>query len=242
MLDWLTGTKKDFKNPIHTDLHSHLIPEVDDGVASLEESVEIIRHFYGMGYKKIITTPHIMHEFYDNSPETILPGLTKLKETLEEEQIPMEIEAAAEYYLDDYFFDTLLEKQDLLTFGDQYILVETPFLNAPFFLKDAVFQLNAKGYKVVLAHPERYIYLQKDDKLLQTLLDMQVLFQVNISSLIGHYSKNVKKFALQLLDNGYIRFVGSDCHNLTQLQTVKRALNSKFYRKLPFEDLLNNTL
>ena len=233
---------EDFQNPLVVDLHSHLIPNVDDGSESISDSIELLKEFESLGFQKIITTPHIMNEFFPNNKEIIYTALNSLQEELNKQSIHIKIEAAAEYYLDEHFFESLIPSDDLLTFGKNYILMETPFLNAPFFLKEAIFNLKSKGYQVILAHPERYMYLHNNLKLVEELKDMGTLFQVNTASLSGFYSKAVQKFAVKLFKNRVVDFIGSDCHNMYQMQTIKKTLKSKIYQGLPFDDLLNNSL
>ncbi len=229
-------------NPISVDIHSHLIPGVDDGVRNMEEAIAIIREFHLMGYKKIITSPHIMKEYYDNSKETLYPPFEKLKEELIKEKIPIELEVAAEYHLDEFFVDMVNNNEELLTFGDKYILVETSFFNAPVFLKDIFFSLKTKGYSPIYVHPERYLYLLQNFEIAEELKNMQVLFQINILSLLGHYGKPVKKLAEKLIDRGMIDFIGSDCHNMGHVTELKKTIQTRAYQNLPFDKLLNNSL
>lgn len=242
MFSFLKKKSATFENPVKVDIHSHLIPGIDDGAKSFEESIAIIKSFQSMGYKKLITTPHIMKEFYDNDAKTISSQFDILKEKLKEENLEIEIEFAAEYYLDEFLVEKLERKEPLLSFGNNYVLVETSFYNAPVFLKEIFFKLSTQGYKPVFAHPERYLYLHQDARLLDELHDMHVLFQVNIGSLSGYYSPTVKKLAEKMIEKKYIHFVGSDCHNMNQFETIKKGFGAKNYRSIPFENILNNTL
>lgn len=228
--------------PFKVDVHSHLLPGIDDGVKSWEESLMILTEFCELGYEKVITTPHIFQDHYPNSPETILPKLRELKDLVKKEGLPLEVEAAAEYYLDETFLSKLNSEEHLLTFGDNYLLFETPFINKPSFLIDAIFQISAKGYKPVLAHPERYNYMYDDKHIIDELLSRNVLMQININSLAGYYSKQSKKFAEKLIDAGAVSFIGSDCHNLRHLGVIKEAVGTNYFAKLESLTLLNNTL
>ena len=120
----------DIANLIKVDMHSHLIPGIDDGSKTMEESIELIRAFKEFGYKKIITTPHIMSDYYKNTPEIINDGLAKLRLELGKQKIEMEINAAAEYYLD-FDFSDKIHTEKLLTFGKNYLLIEVSYLNEP---------------------------------------------------------------------------------------------------------------
>ncbi|MBD8491074.1 capsular biosynthesis protein [Echinicola sp. CAU 1574] len=230
-LDWM-----------EVDMHSHLIPGIDDGSKSLNESIELIKRLQGYGLRKLITTPHVMTEFYKNTPEIISEGLTKVQEALKKEGIAIEIEAAAEYYLDEIFNEKLEKGEPLLTFGDNHILIETGFINKPRMLQETFFALETKGYKPIFAHPERYLYLHQDPELFDSLIEKGVLFQMNLLSLTGYYSKPVKQLAEKMIDRKAIKFVGTDCHNHRYLDALQHLPNSKYYSKLKALTLSNPQL
>ncbi|MHA7130396.1 tyrosine-protein phosphatase [Algoriphagus namhaensis] len=230
-LDWL-----------EVDMHSHLIPGIDDGSKSTEESLELISRLAGYGLRKIITTPHIMSEYFKNTPEIIKMGLEDLKKSVKKAGIEIEIEAAAEYYLDEIFLEKVKAGEEILTFGDNYILVETGFINRPQMLVETLFQLEMSGYTPIFAHPERYQYLLADKQLLQELIDRNLLFQVNLLSLTGFYSKPVKDFAEMLIERGVVRFFGTDCHNTRYLDMLEMLPKSKNYDKIKQLDLRNRSL
>jgi len=228
--------------PLQTDIHSHLLPQLDDGSKSLEESGQIIRQFIDLGYTKIITTPHVMGDFYRNEPKQISEKLTLLRQYLESEKISIPIEAAAEYYLDESLISKLNQNEKLLTFGSSYLLFETNFLTEPFQLKEFIFSVTTLGYKPVLAHPERYQYLVNDFKKVEDLRDRGVLFQINIPSIIGAYSKPIQKLAIQLVEMKWVEFLGSDCHNQFQVDILKESFNNKHFKKALELPLLNRSL
>ncbi len=227
---------------LKTDIHSHLIPSIDDGVQSIDESLEILKEMEFLGYEKVITTPHTMTGSYDNTPEIINGGLEKVKEAIKANSINIEIEAATEYFLDETFMERLSNNEPLMTFGDKYVLVETSFMNPPPQLKEASFELTVKGYKMVFAHPERYLYLIDNDYLLEELINRDIIFQLNAVALTGCYSKPVKKFAEKLIDMKVPRLVGTDCHNMGHINLLKEATQLKYWKKLLDLDLLNNSL
>lgn len=232
-------------NPIKStgvDIHSHLLPGIDDGVNDLDESMDVIKAFVAMGYRKLITTPHIMSDFYANTPDIIQSILLEVRKRIKEEGIDIEIEAAAEYYLDEYFVNLLEEQNELLTFGDNYLLFETGFMNEPAQLKEVVFVLKSNGYQPVMAHPERYLYLHNNFELIEDLVQRGVLLQINAISLVGYYSKPVKKLAEKLIDKEMISFVGSDCHNFHYATALRDAMKTKHYHKALDLDLLNYRL
>ena len=214
----MTGSEKrnsKVVNAINVDIHSHLLPGLDDGVQSYEESEDIILHFQKMGYRKLITSPHVMSDTYKNTTERILARLAKLQTYLKNQEIEVEIQAAAEYYLDEQVFKMVEKIRRCLTFGKNYLLFETNFLNEPFNMKEFIFLATTKGYKPVLAHPERYAYLQNNLDKAKDLLDRGVLFQINISSITGYYSKIVQTTANKLIDKGWVHLLGSDCHHFS---------------------------
>ena len=228
--------------PFQVDIHSHLIPAVDDGVQSVDESLAILREMSELGYKKVVTTPHTMKEAFPNTSESILNGLAKMKKAIAEAQISIELEAASEYYLDESFIEKLDNDEPLLTFGDKYLLFETSFINEPPFLKEATFKMTIKGYKPVYAHPERYLYLMQNEQLIEEMIDRSVYFQLNLVSLSGCYSKPVQKLAEKLIDAELVRFVGTDCHNMGHIDFLKQAINTKHFKKLANQKILNNSL
>jgi tyrosine-protein phosphatase YwqE len=122
------------------------------------------------------------------------------------------------------------------------LLFETNFLTEPFNLKEFIFMATSKGYKPVLAHPERYLYLQNNLDRLEDLLDRGVLFQMNMSSISGYYSKNVQVTATKLIDRGWIHFLGSDCHHLQHVKILEAVQRMKYYQKALSLPLLNNSL
>ncbi|NTV82704.1 MAG: hypothetical protein HGA23_00205 [Bacteroidales bacterium] len=227
---------------IKTDMHSHLIPGIDDGAKTLDDSIALARRMYDLGYKKLITTPHIQHDFYKNTPEIILGGLEKVRAALKAENIPIEIEAAAEYLLDDGF-EELAEKGKLLTFSGKHILVELSYFNPNPNLKSIVFNLQIDGFKVILAHPERYTYWFTNFAKFERLRDRGMLFQLNLVSLAGFYPDPVKKFAEKLIENDMIDLVGSDMHNMNYMAALEKSLKEKpLARLLESGKLLNTNL
>jgi protein-tyrosine phosphatase len=230
-----------FVNPITTELHSHLIPNIDDGVQSLEESIAVLKHFADNGYKKVITTPHIMGDFYKNGPENILPALELIRAELKQRGIALEVEAAAEYMIDD-MFEKKIKQGNLLTFGNNHVLVELPFTEEPLNFKSALFELRINDYKPVLAHPERYAFMAHQKSKYEELFQQGILFQVNLFSLIGYYSPQIQKTAEYLIQNKMVSMVGSDCHGIRHLHAFNDALNSKNYQRICELPLLNNKL
>lgn len=227
---------------IKTDMHSHLIPGIDDGARTMEDSIQLARRMHELGYTKLITTPHIQSEYYKNTPEIILSGLQRLREELSAANIPIQVEAAAEYLLDDGFEDKMNEGK-LLSFADKYILVEMSYYSPHPNLKSFIFNLQVDGYKVILAHPERYTYWMKDFSKYEDLKNRGVFFQLNAVSLAGYYPNPIKKFAEKFIEKGMIDFLGSDLHNTNYMQALEKCLKERSLAKLISSGkLLNETL
>lgn len=204
------------------DMHSHMIPGIDDGAKDMDESLALVRGMADLGYEGIITSPHVMSDFYRNSSDTIRKGADDVREAMRVQGINMPFAAVAEYYLDEWF-EELLEKKDLLTFGDNYLLFELGFVAPPEILNRAIFNMQLAGYKPILAHPERYPYWHMDLEKYQELRDKGVMLQVNLNSLTGVYSPMVKKVAEKLLRAGVVDFIGTDCHNEGHLKVSRQA-------------------
>ena len=225
-----------------TDLHSHLLPGIDDGVKSFDEVSRIISTFQKFGFTKAITTPHIMSDYYKNNPERIRHKTVELKSYLNEKSISFDVECAAEYYFDETLLDQINAGQELLTFGDNYFLFETNTFSEPFMLDDLIFKLKIKNIKPVMAHPERYQYLQNNLSRVEDLINRGVFMQINSLSLIGFYSKPIQQVARQLIENKMIHFLGSDCHNPDQARHLSKCLSDKFFKKALELPLLNHSL
>lgn len=227
---------------LKTDLHSHLIPGIDDGSKSIEESIAMLKRFQELGYQKVITTPHIMADFYKNNPTIILGGLEKVREAIKKEGLTIEIEAAAEYYLDGHFTD-LIAKKEVLTFGDKHVLFELSFSNEPPRVKETIFELITSGYQPILAHVERYPFYFDQWETIEDYQRRGCLLQLNINSLSGQYGPGVKKMAEQLIDKDMIDVIGSDCHHLGHLELLDKVRTNPHLHKIAAKKtLLNKTL
>jgi tyrosine-protein phosphatase YwqE len=224
------------------DIHSHLIPNIDDGSKSIEDSISMITEFYNLGYKKIITTPHIMGDAYRNTPETILGGLENVKKALKENNLPVDRSAAAEYYLD-FDFERKLDEGKLLTFGNNYLLFEISYLNPPDNMYHVIFKMQTMGYKPVLAHPERYNFWHGEFETYESIADKGVLLQLNINSLSGYYSLGTKKIAELMIEKNMISMLGTDCHHEGHINLMKQVVYEPYLQKLMESGkLLNSTL
>lgn len=244
-MSWFSGFKKkelesiDF-SVLKTDIHSHLIPGIDDGAQDLDESLDLVCALQELGFSKIITTPHTMSDFYKNTPEIIIKGKEDVQNALEKMNTEIEFEAASEYYVD-FDFQKKIENKEFLTFGSKYILIEFSFIDAPINIDEIIFNLQLSGYNVVLAHPERYLYYGLQDY--ERLTSKGVLLQLNLLSITGYYSPEVKKQAEKLINADLVSFVGTDCHNMRHIENLKKCFTNLLWHKLSVsEKLLNKTL
>lgn len=228
----------DFFPKDFVDIHSHLLPGIDDGARDLNKSIELIKKMRSYGIKNFITTPHVLGDVYPNSSNTIKEKLKEVKSRLKEEGITdINIDAAAEYMMDEQFMK-LLEKDDILTLRDNYILVEMSYFSAPLNLYDVLFEIQLKGYKPILAHPERYNFYHNDFESYYKLKTAGCLFQMNLLSLTPQYGKNVQQVTKKLLKLNLYDFVGTDTHHSKHLKLLELISNEKNKKNL--ESLMKN--
>ena len=224
-----------------TDIHNHILPGIDDGAANIEESIKLLLKYKELGITDFIATPHVMNEYYPNTKEKVNSALQDIKEAIsgKEELKNTRIKAAAEYMMDQNFLD-ILESKDILTLKDNFVLVEMSYFQAPINLNEILFKLQTKGYKPILAHPERYGYLHsKDLSRYKDLKNRGCSFQMNMLSLTSHYGNSIEKMAQQLLKENFIDFVGSDTHrveHLEKLASIKLSNKTKHQIKKAIEN------
>ncbi|GAB2770251.1 tyrosine-protein phosphatase [Salinimicrobium soli] len=204
------------------DIHNHILPGIDDGAATLEDSLNLLNKYEELGVTEFIATPHIMNDYYPNNPQTIGEALKKVRTALDESNKPyIKIKAAAEYMMDQFFLE-LMEKEKLLCLHENYVLVEMSYFQAPINLNEILFKLQTQQYRPILAHPERYVYMhRKTTQKYEELKERGCYFQLNLLSILGHYGKNIQQAAFHLLDNELIDFIGSDTHQLRHLEKLE---------------------
>ena len=206
---------------ITVDVHSHLIPGIDDGVKKVDESVDIINKFKNLGYKKLIITPHVMSDAYNNSTEVILNKFEKLKNMIDY----VNLNVSAEYNMDEEFIKRI-ENKDLILINKKYILFETSYYTKPSVFEESIFKLQTLGITPIFAHPERYRYLQNNLNEYEKIKNLGVLFQCNINSFGGYYGKIAKKTVNYLAKKGMIDFIGSDVHSMKHLNFLENVIKS----------------
>lgn len=243
MFSFFKKKKESLVLPYKTDLHSHVIPGVDDGSEDLETSLFLIGKMQEWGIRNIITTPHRTDEVFENSVESIAAPFKELQDAMRAAYPEMSISHTFEYRMDEGFI-RLKDAGKLVPLKGNYILVENSFIQPLWNLDQLLFDLRLKGFKPVLAHPERYSYYRNNRKELESLHDTGCLFQVNLLSLAGIYSKDVQSTALWLLEKGYLDFLSTDLHHKGHTEEIDAFLSSKAYAKLlpKLQHLMNDLI
>lgn len=219
-------------NDNFVDIHSHLLPGIDDGAKDIDNSIELIQKMSSLGIKNFITTPHVLGDVYPNSTETIKEKLSEVKKELTNRGMnDITIRASAEYMMDEQFTKRL-EENDILPLKDNFILVEMSYFNAPLNLYDILFEIQLKEYKPILAHPERYSFYHNEFDNYYRLKKAGCLFQLNLLSLTDHYGKGVKKVSEKLLRLGMYDFVGTDIHHSYHLHMLQNTPKTKMKNEL----------
>lgn len=213
------GSKVDL-SVLKVDMHSHLLPGIDDGSPDLATSITLIKGMMELGYTKLVTTPHIMWDMYRNNNDIIAEKLAILRGAVKAEGLAVEINAAAEYFLDDHMAQMIKSGEPLLTISGNMILVEFSLAYPSHSLKDILFELQMQNYLPVIAHPERYLYLEKNKDFYEELKDIGCLFQLNMLSLGSYYGKSAQELAQHLVKKGYYDLIGSDLHSERHLQAM----------------------
>ena len=232
---------KDLIPSNHIDIHSHLLPGIDDGASSIEDTLFLTSEMQEFGFEQCVTTPHIITNVWDNTRENIDSIYQSTLVSLDNEQ-NLSLRYAAEYMIDPHFV-ILFQNEPLLTLKENYVLVEISYINPPIQLYDIIFDMQVAGYCPVLAHPERYLFYHHNFREYEKLKNAGCLFQLNLLSTVGYYGKEVTKSAELLLKKGLIDFVGSDIHHakhigafsnsvlLNDIAPLKKAIeNNQFFR------------
>jgi len=228
-LQFLSKKEVPFKEIIpqgYVDIHSHLLPGIDDGVHTIYQSAYIIEQFEKLGIKKMITTPHVMQDVWPNTSEILRSKLNEVRTALPVLDIDVVIETSAEYMLDDLFYKRITEK-DIIPLHQKYVLVEMSTFSAPLNINEILFEIKLAGYIPILAHPERYTFYMDNIEKLITLKQSGFLFQLNLLSISGYYGEQVKNMALKILAENLYDFVGSDVHNYHQFEILEKGFSTK---------------
>ncbi len=199
-----------------TDSHSHILPGVDDGISAMEDSIAVLTEYERLQFSDVWLTPHIMEEV----PNTTTALKKRFSELQKAYNGPVKLHLGAENMIDNLFADRL-KANDFLPLYDNMLLVETSYFSPPMNLHDIMRDIQSAGYVPLLAHPERYVYMDKKEYAL--LRDMGVKMQLNILSLIGFYGKTAREKANNLVKSGYYSLFGSDLHRLSQCDHLAKV-------------------
>ncbi|GGW51469.1 capsular polysaccharide biosynthesis protein [Arenibacter certesii] len=213
-------------------MHNHILPGIDDGAKTVEDSFALIEGFASIGIKKIIATPHIMHNYYPNDSESIHNAQKKVLDYLLQKGIKdISLDIAAEHMIDANF-EILLEQNKEMSLRNRYLLVEMSYLQPPINFDQAIEKIASHRYFPILAHPERYNFLHINSSKFQKFKNSGILLQLNLLSLSDYYGKEVQKKAYKLLRDGLIDYAASDIHNLHQFKCLKEMQISDKHLKL----------
>ncbi|MGI9553223.1 MAG: tyrosine-protein phosphatase [Aurantibacter sp.] len=223
------------------DIHNHILPGVDDGAETVKDSLDLIKAFSEFGCYKFIATPHIMHNYYPNDPESIGCALQELKNELVRNNLKnVSIRAAAEHMIDSNF-ESILANGQIMPLAKNYLLVEMSYLQASINFEDAIQGIASHRLFPILAHPERYVFLHNRMRNYKGYKESGILFQLNFLSLTDYYGKEVQRASFKLLEEGLIDFIASDVHNNVQINQLKSARISKKTLDLIIP-VINNTI
>lgn len=239
--------KKDVANPIFaplgTDMHCHLIPKVDDGSKCMEESIECLQTLKAVGYNKVIITPHFQYPRFPNDEDDIKNRFEELKRCAANEGLQIELAGIGGEYRIDTAFKARLDNPRFLKVGGKYVLVEFSLHQQMMGSDELIFDMQMKGYEVILAHPERYPYMNVNGMRLEQLKNQGVYFQINSLSLGGFYGDGAKHRAFEMLERGWVEFMGTDTHNTMYAQALRDLTHNRKVEKIMEKyQFLNNTL
>ncbi len=229
------------KLPFITDIHSHVVPGVDDGSPDIETSVDLLSHMADWGLTRIFASPHSTQDTFENTPQSITQPAAELARAVDEKGLSIELSTHMEYRLDEFFMKQF-ESDNLITLPGKYLLIENAFSNETWGFESLLYKIRHAGYTPILAHPERYRYYSRSHRYRYAELhDYGLFFQVNLLSLAGHYGKLERETAIYMLQHGLVQFVGTDLHRASHVESIERYLRSSTFRKdLKYLDKLHN--
>ena len=223
------------------DIHNHLLYGIDDGSKSIDDSVNIIREMSKIGYTDIILTPHyISHSKYNSPRDKNLVLLENLRNALSQNGININLYLGNEIYINHHIGDLLDNGKISSLNGSKYLLIELP-MNGEYDYLDVFEDLIYDGYKVILAHPERYHAFQKDFDKIYDLEEIGVYFQCNIESILGSYGKGAIKMVKRMYKEKKVSFLATDIHHKKRdygkFDKAKKKIR-KFLSSSEMEELL----
>lgn len=231
MFKFFRKSNKDVKLPYHTDVHCHILPGVDHGAKNIQDAVGLLKADMEMGISRVILTPHVTSETFENTPETLNAAFAKFKEAVEEAGLDVELHLSAEYRIDDYWQKEYAAGH-VIPMPGNYVLLENSFVQELIGSEQMMFELKCKGYFPILAHPERYPYFIHDRERYEKMHNSNVKFQINLLSLAGYYGHSVQETAKWLVKQGLVDMLGSDIHHIEHAEIIKDYLRSRDWRKV----------
>ena len=205
------------------DIHSHILPGIDDGSDSIEESVAVLKEIVKQNVREIIATPHIITGTYNNTKEIIENKINIIRNEIESNEIPIKIYPGAELYIEPKIIENV-KKNDLTLGNSKYVLFESALQRFPNNFEDVIWDFQREGYKPILAHAERFMPFINNRNRLIAILNRGVYVQINSGSLFGLHGKKIQEFSEWLLANGCVHFIASDLHGIKKRPlTMKRA-------------------
>ncbi len=214
-----------------TDVHCHILPGVDHGAADMATAMDLLRREFDMGIRHVICTSHVTEGTFENTRESLTAAYDALCAEVKRQQLPIELHVSAEYRLDDYFLNQY-HADALLPMPGNWLLVENSFQQELLNLDELLFELQIKGYNIVMAHPERYAYYGIRRERYEQLHNAGVKFQINLLSLAGYFGGNARDNALWLIKNNMVEMLGSDMHFAGHAEEISKYLASREWRKL----------
>lgn len=231
LFDFFFKPRTPQKLPFSTDIHSHVIPGIDDGSPDVDTSLFLLERMAGWGLTRIFASPHSTQDRFENTPQTIAAPFARLCEASKAKGLGLELHHHMEYRIDEFFIRQF-ENNNLVTLPGNFLLIENAYSNEPWGLDSVIYELTDRGFTPVLAHPERYQYYSRNHRTRYSELhDKGLYFQVNLLSLAGYYGKLERETALYLLRNGMVQFVGTDIHRAAHIDCIDRYLRSRQFMK-----------
>ncbi len=231
LLDIFRNKKEQVKLFYNTDIHCHILPGVDHGSRSIEDSLDMLQAEMEMGINRVILTSHVTAVTFENTRESLMDAFLKLQDAVTDAGLDIQLFLSAEYRMDEYF-DKEYAADHLIPMPGNHILLENSFQQELMNLDDLLFDMQVKGYKTILAHPERYPYYSRRRKRYEQLHNAGAKFQVNILSFTGYFGEEARESALWFVRNGMIDYLGSDMHNVKHAHIIMDYIKSKEWRKL----------
>ncbi|MBQ0030247.1 MAG: hypothetical protein KBT32_07410 [Bacteroidales bacterium] len=231
MFNFFRKKKEDVKLFYHTDVHCHILPGVDHGAKNIQNGIELLKADMDMGIDRVILTSHVTSETFENTPETLQTAFETFKEAVKEAGLDVEMHLSAEYRMDDYWQKEYAAGH-IIPMPGNYILLENSFVQELIGSDQMMFDLMCKGYKPILAHPERYPYWAHNRERYEKMHNTNLKFQINILSFTGYFGSSARDTANWLVKNGMVDMLGSDMHNLEHAEIIKDFLRSKEWRKI----------